>query len=258
MDATIESGILPRRIRQAVLGIPVDVLGGTDALDRIFHWASRNDSRIVCACDAHSIAHALRNPGHAETIAFADMVVPDGAPVAWVLRRKGHRDQGRISGPDLMWECCRRASQDATPLLLYGSTPSTLLRLEQRLRAAFPAINVVESISPPFSELSAEEDAAMVDRINSSGARIVWVGLGCPRQEAWLRSHKNRICAVMIGVGAALDFHAGVVKRAPSWMQRHGLEWFHRILQDPRRLTKRYLVSNTMFIMACLGPRWSA
>ena len=133
------------------LGSPVDVLEGTDALDRIFHWASRNDSRIVCACDAHSIAHALRNPGHAETIAFADMVDPTG------LRCKGHRDQGRISGPDLMWERARRASQDATPLLLYGST-SMLRGREQRLRAAFPAINVVEFISPPFSELSAEED----------------------------------------------------------------------------------------------------
>ena len=227
------------------------------ALDRVFDWACRHESRTVCVCDVHSIIHAFRDPAHAEAIASADMATPDGAPVAWVLRRKGHHAQGRISGPDLMWASCRRAAETGTPMLLYGSTPGTLLRLEQRLRLTFPGIDIVGSISPPFRPLSAEEDRAMVDRINASGARIVWVGLGCPKQEIWLRSHHRRIQAVMIGVGAALDFHAGVVKRAPLWMQRHGLEWAHRILQDPRRLAKRYLVSNTMFIMACLGPRWS-
>jgi N-acetylglucosaminyldiphosphoundecaprenol N-acetyl-beta-D-mannosaminyltransferase len=257
MDVIAASDTLPRRTRRHVVGIPVDVLGWSDALDSVSLWAQRNESRIVCVCDVNSIVHALRNPAHREAIASADMVTPDGAPVAWLLRRGGHRDQGRISGPDLMLACCRRATEDGTPMLLYGSTPGTLLRLEQRLRATFPGINIVQSISPPFYTLSAEQDAAMVDRINASSARIIWVGLGCPKQEAWLRSHKDRIHAVMVGIGAAFDFHAGVVKRAPPWMQRHGLEWCYRILQDPRRLAKRYLVSNTIFIMACFGFIWS-
>ena len=257
MDVNAESDTLPRRTRRHVLGIPVDVLGWSDVLDRIFYWAHRNESRTICVCDVNNIVQAIRNPDHREAIASADTVTPDGAPVAWMLRRNGHRDQRRISGPDLMLACCRRATEDGTPMLFYGSTPSTLLRLEQRLRATFPDINIVQSISPPFYKLSAEEDSAMVDRINGSGARIIWVGLGCPKQEAWLHSHKDRIHAVMVGVGAAFDFHAGVVKRAPCWMQQHGLEWCYRILQDPRRLAKRYLVSNTIFIMACFGLIWS-
>jgi N-acetylglucosaminyldiphosphoundecaprenol N-acetyl-beta-D-mannosaminyltransferase len=257
MGASAETSILPRRTRQPVLGIPVDVLDWDDTIDRILTWAGQRESRTVCVCDVHSIVHALHDAAHAATISAADMVTPDGTPVAWVLRRKGHVGQQRITGPDLMWACCRRAAEDGMAIFLYGSTPGTLLRLEQRLRAEFPDLEVAGAIAPPFRPLSEEEDAAIVDRINASGARIVWVGLGCPKQEAWLRSHHQRVRAVMIGVGAALDFHAGVVKRAPLWMQRHGLEWFHRILQDPRRLAKRYLVSNTMFVMACCGARWS-
>jgi N-acetylglucosaminyldiphosphoundecaprenol N-acetyl-beta-D-mannosaminyltransferase len=126
------------------------------------------------------------------------------------------------------------------------------------LQFAFPAIKIVGAISPPFRKLSEEEDAAIVDHVNRSGAQIVWVGLGCPKQETWMQAHRGRIKAVMVGVGAALDFHAGVVKRAPPWMQRSGLEWFHRVLQDPRRLAKRYLVSNALFILACCGARWLA
>jgi N-acetylglucosaminyldiphosphoundecaprenol N-acetyl-beta-D-mannosaminyltransferase len=257
MAVIAESVTLPGSMRPHVLGIPVDVLCWNDALDRISHWAHRNESRFICVCDVNSITHALRNPGHREAIASADMVTPDGAPVAWLLRRKGHRDQRRISGPDLMLACCRRATEDGTPMMFYGSTPGTLLKLEQRLRAIFPTINIVQSISPPFRKLSDEEDAAMVDRINASGAQIIWVGLGCPKQEAWLCSHKDRINAVMVGVGAAFDFHAGIVKRAPLWMQQHGLEWCYRILQDPKRLVRRYLVSNTIFLLACFGFIWS-
>lgn len=243
----------PRRRWQSVIGVPIDVLGWNEAAERIFAWARRGESRIVCVCDVNSFTQAVRNPTHHTVLASADMVTPDGAPIAWLLRRKGHRSQGRISGPDLMWACCRQASQSGTPMVLYGSTPGTLLRLEQRLRGAFPNINIVQSISPPFYALSPDEDDSMVNRINACGARIIWVGLGCPKQEAWLHAHKSRINAVMIGVGAALDFHAGVVKRAPLWMQMHGLEWCYRILQDPKRLAKRYLIANTIFIMACFG-----
>jgi N-acetylglucosaminyldiphosphoundecaprenol N-acetyl-beta-D-mannosaminyltransferase len=130
------------------------------------------------------------------------------------------------------------------------------------LRARFPTLDIAGTFSPPFRELTDEEDAAIVERIHSSGAGIVWVGLGCPKQEAWMHAHRGRIKAVMVGVGAAFDFHAGVIKRAPLWMQRSGLEWVHRMAQDPRRLVKRYLVTNTIFAIRTMQelafPKWSA
>jgi N-acetylglucosaminyldiphosphoundecaprenol N-acetyl-beta-D-mannosaminyltransferase len=168
------------------------------------------------------------------------------------LRRKGHGGQERINGPDLMWNCCRRGAELGTEMFLYGGTPATLRGLEQRLRREFPGINIVGTFSPPFRRLTADEDAAAVDMINSSGARIVWVGLGCPKQEAWMHAHRGKVTAVMLGVGAAFDFHSGAVRRAPLWMQHNGLEWLHRLSQDPRRLAMRYLMANSMFVVAGL------
>lgn len=250
-----------RRVRAGnVLGLPVNLLTWTDALDCIFEWARDRRSSSVCLCNVHSVVTALRLIDHAEALRAADLVVADGAPVAWLLRRTGQHDQSRISGPDLMWACCREAARRRAPIFLYGATSPTLRQLERRLSAAFPEIRIVGAIAPPFGEPAAEEDLAAVEAINGSGAGIVWVGLGCPRQEAWMHAHRGRVRAVMIGVGAAFDFHAGVVRRAPRWMQQSGLEWLHRILQDPRRLAGRYLVSNTLFITAVLRHtlRWRA
>ena len=248
----LQVALLPERTREKVLGVPVDVLNWADALDCIFTWARRRESRAVCICNVHSTITARQNPAHAHALKSADMVTPDGAPVAWMLRRKGHSDQERISGPELMWACCRRASEAGIAMFLYGGTETTLRILEHRLRKEFPSINIVGTFPPPFRALSAEEDVAIVDMINQSGARIIWVGLGCPKQEAWMHAHQGRVNGVMVGVGAAFDFHAGIVKRAPPWMQRHGLEWLHRLLQDPRRLAMRYIVGNSIFMMAVL------
>ncbi|MGH6678036.1 MAG: WecB/TagA/CpsF family glycosyltransferase [Bradyrhizobium sp.] len=242
-----------QRVRAGdVLGLPVNLLTWTDALDCIFEWARGRRSSSVCLCNVHSIVTALQLPDHAQALRAADLVVADGAPVAWLLRRTGQHDQTRICGPDLMWACCREAARFRAPIFLYGATYPTLQQLELRLHAAFPEINIVGAIAPPFWKLAAAEDLATVEAINGSGAAIVWVGLGCPKQEAWMHAHRGRVQAVMIGVGAAFDFHAGVVRRAPRWMQRSGLEWLHRILQDPHRLAGRYLVSNTLFIIAVL------
>jgi len=248
----LDSTHSPGHVRESVLGAPVGVLNWAETMDCIFGWAVRHESRSVCICNVHSVVTALRNVSHADAIRSADLVTPDGAPIAWMLRKKGHLDQERISGADLMWICCRRAAELGTEMFLYGGAPATVRSLEQRIRREFQGINIVGAFSPPFRDLSAAEDAAIVDMINRSGARIVWVGLGCPKQEAWMRAHQGRVHAVMVGVGAAFDFHAGVVKRAPLWMQRNGLEWLHRLLQDPRRLATRYLATNTLFIWAVL------
>ena len=180
-----------KRIRESVLRVQVFFVSWAEAVGCIFSWALRRESRTVCVCNVHSIVTARRNTEHAIALERADLATPDGAPVAWVLRRIGHRDQERINGPDLMWNCCGIASESGTEMFLYGGTATTLRGLEQRLRAEFPGINIVGAFSPPFGELSREEDSAITDMINRSGARIVWVGLGCPKQEAWMLAHRG-------------------------------------------------------------------
>lgn len=179
----------------------------------------------------------------------ADMVTPDGAPVAWMLRRLGHVGQQRINGPDLMWRYCEQALLRAEPIFFYGSSEETLATLKLKLLVAFPALNIAGAISPPFRALTTDEDTAIVAQINASGAGVVFVSFGCPKQELWMAAHRGQINAVMIGVGAAFDYHAGTIKRAPKWMQHSGLEWFYRLASEPRRLWKRYLVTNALFIV---------
>jgi N-acetylglucosaminyldiphosphoundecaprenol N-acetyl-beta-D-mannosaminyltransferase len=169
-----------------------------------------------------------------------------------MLRRLGHPDQLRISGPDLMWQICEQAPASGVSCFLYGATDATLAKLTSALGQAFPELQIAGAYAPPFRALSEAEDLDVIDRINASGAGIVWVGLGCPKQELWMAAHRGRIQAVMLGVGAAFDFHSGVVKRAPPWMRRVGLEWLHRLCSNPGRLWKRYLVSNTLFVFAAI------
>ena len=245
MTAPVEA-----RRTDCVIGAPVDVLGWDDAVARIAAWAGQRVSRVVCICNVHSVVTARQDPAFAAALAQADLATPDGAPVAWMLRRLGHAGQARINGPDLMWRCCADAATRGTPVYLYGSTEEVLARLQQRLRAAFPALRIAGAASPPFRTLSADEDAAAVAAINASGAGVVWVSLGCPKQELWMHAHRGRVHAVMVGVGAAFDYHAGTTPRAPLWMQQAGLEWLHRLASEPRRLGRRYLVTNTLFIVA--------
>lgn len=240
------------RTTGSVLGVRIDALSWAEALDRLLGWAQRRESRYVAICNAHVVVSAARDAAYREVIDGADMATPDGAPVAWMLRRQGYAGQVRINGPDLMWALCERCAAQGVPVYCYGSTPQTLELLARRLQAAFPAL-VVSAESPPFRTLTDQEDADAVARINASGAGIVFVGLGCPKQERWMAQHRGRVQAVMIGVGAAFDFHAGTVRRAPAWMQSHGLEWLHRLASEPRRLWKRYLVTNTLFVWLAAG-----
>ncbi len=232
-----------------VIGSPIDALTWTSAVQRLSDWAMKHESRYVCICNAHSVVTARRDPGFAEIVRNADMATPDGAPVAWMMRRAGTADQQRINGPDLMWRYCASAACRNESIYLYGSRPETLDALQRSLVQNFPGLQIAGSYSPPFRELTAEEDAAVVDAINDSGAGIVWVSLGCPKQEKWMAEHRGRIRATMVGVGAAFDYHAQVIKRAPIWMQDHGLEWLHRLSSEPRRLWQRYLITNSLFVM---------
>ena len=238
-----------QRITAPVLGVPIDVIGWDGALARIGAWAAVNQSRYVCICNAHSVVTATQDPSFGHIVAMADMATPDGAPVARMLRYAGHRSQQRVNGPDLMWRYCALAARRGERIYLYGGTAATLDLLQQKLLAAFPGLVIAGARSPPFRVLTAEEEAADIARINASGAGTVWVSLGCPKQEIWMAARRGRINAVMIGVGAAFDYHAGTIRRAPLWMQHAGLEWLYRLAAEPQRLWRRYLVTNTLFIL---------
>jgi N-acetylglucosaminyldiphosphoundecaprenol N-acetyl-beta-D-mannosaminyltransferase len=237
------------RMTGSVLSVKIDAVSWDQAIARIHHWASRHESRYVCATNVHSVVTAGHDDDFGKVIRSADMVTPDGAPVAWMLRSQGFADQDRIDGPSLMWKYCEHAAQTGESIYLYGGRPETLEILQQRLKMAFPTLVIAGAYSPPFHTPTAEEDEADVARINASGAGTVWVSLGCPKQEHWAAAHRGRVNAVMIGVGAAFNFHAGTATRAPLWMQKNGLEWVHRLCNEPGRLWKRYLVTNTLFLL---------
>jgi N-acetylglucosaminyldiphosphoundecaprenol N-acetyl-beta-D-mannosaminyltransferase len=238
------------RVTVSVVGVPIDVLTWETALARINNWAHQHESRYVCICPVHSVVTARQDPEFDRVIREADMATPDGVPVAWLMRHVGYPNQSRIYGPDLMWKYCEIAERERTPVYFYGTTEKTLDLLRASLVRAFPKLIIAGMAAPPFRALTADEDEAATRAINESGAGVVFIGLGCPKQEKWMASHRGRITGVMIGVGAAFDFHSGRVQQAPRWMQDGGLEWLHRLRSEPRRLWRRYLVTNTIFIIA--------
>jgi N-acetylglucosaminyldiphosphoundecaprenol N-acetyl-beta-D-mannosaminyltransferase len=243
---------IDQRRRVAVLGVPIDAVRWDEALGRVARWADARESRVICICNVHSVVTASRDTAFRGVVEACDMATPDGAPVAWMLRRMGVRRQPRVNGPDLMWRSCGEAVAAGRAIYLYGGSQRTLDLLCERLREAYPNLEIAGAVSPPFRQLTADEDAAEVRRINASGAGVLFVGLGCPKQEHWMQDHRDRVHAVMIGVGAAFDYHAGTLPRAPAWMQRFGLEWVHRLAHEPRRLWRRYLVTNTVFTVGAI------
>ncbi len=244
----MDSGQEQRRTTR-VLAVQIDALNEEQAVGRIVRWAHQAESRYVAICNSHVVVTGSREPEFAEVLAQADMATPDGAPVAWVMRKLGYAGQPRVSGPDLMLALCERAEYEELPIYLFGSSEQTLRLLVANLTKLYPKLNIAGTCSPPFRKLSAEEDDELVGRVVESKARIVFVGLGCPKQERWMYEKKGRINAVMLGVGAAFDFHAGTITRAPLWMRNNGLEWLHRLFSEPRRLWKRYLITNFLFVL---------
>ena len=222
--------------------------------DRIAAWAARRESRVVCAVNVHSVVLASRDVRIAAALNEADANLPDGWPVAWTVGKLTGRPQARVSGPDLMWSLAGRAARDGIGLYLYGSRPEVLLALRDRLQSAFPELRIAGMRSPPFREPVPAADGLDIESLHASGAGLVLVGLGCPKQELWMAAHRGRIRAVMVGVGAAFDFHAGTVRRAPGWMQRSGMEWLFRLSREPRRLAGRYVDTNPRFLL-WLGSR---
>jgi N-acetylglucosaminyldiphosphoundecaprenol N-acetyl-beta-D-mannosaminyltransferase len=262
-DMAVDTGVneyADNREGAHVIDAFIYALSWDETLSRITKWAKARESRYVCICNAHSVVTVSQDAKFKQVISKADMATPDGMPVAWMLRKQGFVGQERINGPDLMWKYCEQAAQSGEVVYFYGSTNKTLQLLSTKLLSAFPALRIGGAYSPPFRQESEAEDEAIVSAINASGAGVVFVGLGCPKQEMWMAAHRNRIHAVMIGVGAAFDYHAGTIQRAPLWMQKNGLEWLHRLCSEPGRLWKRYFITNTLFIIGAtcqlLGRYW--
>ena len=243
---------MTKRISTDVLGIQVDCLVPEAAVRRIMAWAQQRKSRYVVFANAHVIVTASRDEEFASVISGADMIAADGASVAWLIRRTSGFDQKRVCGPDLMIALLSRCEQESLPVYLFGSSPLTLGLLVSRLLTLFPSLHIAGFESPPFRAASDAEDEASIARINASGAGLVFVGLGCPKQEQWMRAHRGAVNAAMLGVGAAFDYHAGTLLRAPAWMRVAGPEWLYRLSVEPRRLWRRYLVTNTLFVWGAL------
>ncbi|HLA62886.1 MAG TPA: WecB/TagA/CpsF family glycosyltransferase [Rhodothermales bacterium] len=236
-----------------VMGVRVHALPMAEAVRRMIGWAQRGEGRTVYPTGAHGVIEAQDRADFRAVLNRADLIVPDGQPVAWTVGALGLPGTERIYGPDLTLALCRAAAEAGLPIGLYGSTPETLALLQERLPQLAPGLNIACAISPPFRPLSDEEDAEYVEQIRASGARIVFVGLGCPRQEVWCDAHRERIPAVLVAVGAAFDFHAGSLRQAPALLQRAGLEWAFRLATEPKRLWRRYFRIVPRFAVGAAG-----
>ncbi|MDQ6990331.1 MAG: WecB/TagA/CpsF family glycosyltransferase [Mariprofundaceae bacterium] len=212
---------------------------------------------FVCIANVHMVVTARQNKLLKSAMEAAAIVTSDGMPLVWELRRKGFKDADRVSGPDLMIALCQRANDERIPIYFYGGLPSIVETMKVKLTEHFPDLIIAGIESPPMLSDQPEIDQVVVERIKASGAEIVFVGLGCPKQELWMHAYSPHIPAVLIGVGAAFDFFTGSIKRAPLWMQHMGLEWFYRLCSEPRRLWKRYLLTNSLFIWFWLRDRLS-
>lgn len=231
-----------------ILGMRVDASTYEDATDRVMRWARDRESRYVCISTVHMVMESFDDHAFRDTVNAADLVTSDGMPLVWGLRLLGIRHATRVYGPDLTPYICARAERDGTPVAFVGGSETTLEQLQRVLHERYPRLRIAHAWSPPFRALTAEEEEQAIARINDSGARIVFVGLGCPKQERWMQRHRGRINAPMLGVGAAFDFVAGNKAMAPDWIQNLGLEWLFRLVTEPKRLWRRYLYHNPRFV----------
>ncbi|MDX1978395.1 MAG: WecB/TagA/CpsF family glycosyltransferase [Pseudanabaenaceae cyanobacterium bins.68] len=222
------------------------------------NWIAQSSWGFVVAANVHVVVTAHRSPSYGNALTAAHLITPDGMPLVWVMRLLGAKGQTRVYGPDLMLYCCDRAQIQGYKIYLYGSSAVVLAQLHQNLSSRYPQLQICGSYAPGILSTmpSWAEIEADIYRINQSGAQIVMVGLGCPKQEYWMAAAKPSLKAIAIGVGAAFDFHGGKVKQAPRWLMAIGLEWLYRWLQEPRRLASRYLVTNPLFILLLGRQLW--
>lgn len=236
------------RRRFPVLDVQVDAITLADAVAWCARHVSERDPSYVCVANVHVVMEAHRDASFRDLVNAAGLTTPDGMPLVWLGRRR-YPETDRVYGPDLMLALCAEASGRGWRVYFHGGGPGVADALAAEMRRRHPGLIVAGADSPPFRPLTTEEDAAVADAINLARADVVFVGLGCPKQERWMAVNRSRLTApVLVGVGAAFDFHTGRVRQAPRWMMAAGLEWLFRLLQEPRRLWRRYLLYNPLFV----------
>ncbi|HKX29268.1 MAG TPA: WecB/TagA/CpsF family glycosyltransferase [Blastocatellia bacterium] len=235
--------------RANVLGIGVHALNMETAVDAIEQAVAARNKGYVCVTGVHGVIEAQHDAKFKEILNRAFLVTPDGMPTVWVGKTQGHRQMARVYGPDLMIELCRRSLENGTTHFLYGGNDGVAQDLAAELRRRFPGIKIVGVYTPPFRPLTQAEEAELIAQVESARPDLFWVGLSTPKQERFMEAYLGRLnVKVMLGVGAAFDIHTGRTKDAPQWMKRSGLQWLFRLLQEPRRLARRYMVNNPLFI----------
>ena len=230
-----------------ILGVNIAVTNMAQTVQYIENNLEELRGKYICVSNVHTTIMAHDNPAYRNVQNSAAIALPDGKPLSVVSRKRGYTEAERVTGPDLMGELFAR--ENGLKHFFYGDKEETLQILQQKLKEKYPDIQIAGMISPPFRSLSQEEEKAYIQQINDSGADIIWIGLGAPKQENWMYEHQGMFQGVMIGVGAGFSYHAGLIKRAPEWMQKMSLEWFYRLMQDPVRLFKRYFTTNLKFIL---------
>lgn len=235
-----------------ILGVNVAITNMEDMISLIMQNLAELSGEFICLSNVHTTVMAYENPRYRKIQNSAVIALPDGSPLSFVQRLRGYKEAKQVAGPDLMPALWKATENTEISHYFYGSSEETIEALKQNLHKKYPDLKIAGMEAPPFRPLTKEEDEETIQRINQSGASIVWVGLGAPKQEEWMYAHRGKINGLMFGVGAGFDFHAGTVKRAPQWMRNHYLEWLHRLTQDPKRLWKRYVKTNGKFVMLLL------
>jgi N-acetylglucosaminyldiphosphoundecaprenol N-acetyl-beta-D-mannosaminyltransferase len=250
MTRDVQDPVLVAPAHADLLGVGLAITDYERTLEWIETAAATRHQGYICVAAVHTVMACQDDPELRAAVRAADLTVPDGQPLVWALRLLGEPLRQRVYGPELMWRACERAAQSGLGFYLYGGRDdAALAELTRRLEAAHPGLRIVGGHSPPFRELTGAEQDAVVEQVNASGADVVWVGLGVPKQEKWMAQMRHRLDApVLVGVGAAFDFHAGLVRQAPGSVQRLGMEWAFRLAQEPGRLWRRYLRYNPRFV----------
>lgn len=242
--------------RVDVLGVGVSAVNMDMAVAEISRWVDDGEHHYVCVTGVHGVMESQRDADLLRIHNESGLTTPDGMPMVWAGHRAGAEWMSRVYGPDLMLATLQVAAERGWGSYLYGGNDGVPEVLAQKLAERIPGLKIVGMHSPPFRPLTPEEDERIVAEINNSGAQLVWVGLSTPKQERWMSAHAGRLTAnAMFGVGAAFDFHAGLIPQAPPWMQQHGLEWFYRLTKEPKRLWRRYLRNNPAFAVSILRRR---
>jgi len=244
------SGYLTEVPRINVLGVGISVINIPAALRIIESWIASRKRQYVCVVPVSSVAIALQDRSFKAILNNSGLNTPDGMPMVWLGKLHRFSEIERVYGPDLMLALCELSARKGYRNFFYGGAPGVPEKLAANMRERFPGLNVAGTFSPPFRPLTPAEDEQMVNMINEYHADVLWVGIGSPAQERWMATHLGRVEApVMLGVGAAFDFHAGRIKQAPYWIQRSGTEWLYRLMKEPRRLVRRYFTTNPLFLI---------